>query len=244
MKNPFGLFHIPPSATRRTLVIVSSQKPKGKCSKQYAAQQSDALASWLQLKAAVILVNDKSEVAAPEGVLLQQPKEAHPSIYELIGAGLDYAKNKQDVVIAIVNSDIILTENFLKVLQLGDKLSNAWAATSQRYQYDHKKRDIDRAEITDSGLDVFVATPRIWQDVYSAMPTMNAHKMKIGRNLWDTWLSGYFKTHVMGSKYIDFTHWKCVFHKEHPQAESVNNSPADIGDLIYAGYGMPITRCL
>jgi hypothetical protein len=241
MKNPFGLFNIPPSAARRTLIIVSSQKPQAKCSKQYAAQQKEALDSWLKLKAAVILLNDKCEVNVPEGVLLQQPKEAHPSIYELIGAGLDYAKNKQDVVIAIVNSDIILTENFIKVLQLGDKLSNAWAATSQRYHY---KKTIALADITDKGLDVFVATPRIWQDVYSAMPTMNAHKMKIGRNLWDTWLSGYFKTHVMGTKYIDFTHWKCVFHKEHPQAESVNNSPADIGDLVYAGYGMPITRCL
>lgn len=242
MKNPFGLFNIPPSAARRTLIIVSSQKPQAKCSKQYAAQQKEALDSWLKLKAAVILLNDKSEVSVPEGVLLQQPKEVQPTVHELIGAALAHAKNKQDVIIAVVNSDIILTESALKVLQLSDKLGNSWAATSLRYQF---KKDMAAAETKDQGLDIFVASPRIWEMVYADMPKHNVDKLRIGKTLWDTWLSGYFKTHIMQSKYVDMTHWKCVFHKEHPIDDSSrNNLPAECSDIKFVGMGLPITRHL
>lgn len=226
----------------RSLLIVSSFKPADKCSKAYLDQQKKALESWLTLGAAIILLNKKEEVPyADHKIVFRDSPLEPPSICDIIGAGLDYIRNSPDesVVMVLVNSDIILTPDFNKVLTLTDKHNNNWAAASRRYHY---TKDMSKAEIKDWGIDTFAASARVWKMVYNDMNKYNADRLRIGKNLWDSWLSGYFSASIISSKYIDMTNLKCVFHKEHPASTDNQNAAADCSSLIVLGAGFPSVK--
>jgi hypothetical protein len=228
--------------TPRSLLIVSSFKPESKCSKAYLEQQKKALESWLALGAAIVLLNKKEDVSyADHKIVFRDSPLEPPAIYDIIGAGLDYIKHQPDesVIITLVNSDIILTPDFNKVLTLTDKHNNNWAAASKRYHY---TKDMAKAEIKDWGIDTFAASARVWKMVYKDMKKYNADRLRIGMNLWDSWLSGYFVASIISSKYIDLTPLKCVFHKEHPISENNQNAAADCHSLISVGAGFPSVK--
>jgi hypothetical protein len=226
----------------RSLLIVSSFKPANKCTDDYLNQQKLALDSWLSLKAAIILLNEKEDVPfAPPEIVFRDPRLEPPPVHDIIGAGLDYIKNLKDesVIIAIVNSDIILTQDFNKVLLLTDKHGNNWAASSRRYHY---TKDMAKAEIKDWGIDTFAASARVWKMVHADMKKYNADKLRIGKTIWDSWLSGYFVASIISSKYISLSDLKCVFHKEHTISGDNHNLPADCANVIEVGAGYPSVK--
>ena len=189
--------------------ILSSARPY-KEGTSYTAHQKLALASQLKVAKTVVLFNLPEEVDNPQqpGLVLVGPNQNPPTIRQL----LEYlAVANDDEVVAIVNSDIILTKDFAKITEAAARasLGRAWACTSFRQCYIPETGEL--LPPTDYGLDIFCSTVRIWRDVAKAIPGV----LTIGKPLWDNWLNSFLHTYIDRNKYFDITDWKCVLHAPH-----------------------------
>jgi hypothetical protein len=196
--------------------ILSSWRPFQQ-SEAYAKLQYDAMGSWLNLGAKVVLFNHPNEVDYVHSRLsVVAPKSSPPTIFSMLEWGNE--NSGQDSVIAIVNSDIVLSPEINLVTEAVEErsMTRSWAATSFRYSFLPKK-GIDSAwrDPSDQGLDIFIAPYRIWKMVHAEMKDLGAEGLTLGRHLWDNVLNAYFRARLPTQRYINLTPWKVVFHPEH-----------------------------
>ena len=137
--------------------------------------------------------------------------DAPPSIRHLVQLGLDNTPN--DGAFAIVNDDIILGPEVLRIRTAAKPLGLAWAATSFRYDFDNSPSD-GRQE--GQGLDVFILTPTVARHIVQQIPEF----LHLGRGGWDNWMCGWLRKNLPDGRFWDFTHWRCVFHRRHESGMS------------------------
>jgi len=127
-----------------------------------------------------------------------------PTIREMLSRAME--RMKPESVIAIVNSDIVLTDGILKAIDTAQShnLGRSWAATSFRYEG-------EPAEVRGQGLDVFVLSAGVLPHIITQIPSF----LTIGRPLWDNWMNGWLKQNLRPTHYFDMTPWQCVFHPVH-----------------------------
>lgn len=113
--------------------------------------------------------------------------------------------------VAVINSDIVVTEPILEVEKKLKELTIP-CATSYRYEFDPTAPDLSGAVRykTDRGMDIFVALPHVWKMVADRIPD----DLRIGHNRWDSWMCGFF-CHNFGFGFRQFTDYKCIFHPRH-----------------------------
>ncbi len=187
----------------RFSAILSSVRPF--CDDGYTACQQKAIASWEQVCDKVVLFNKPEEAGGLIPAVFVE-SSSPPNIKEMLQWAHDNIP--EDGVIAIVNSDIVLSRWILRCIEIANKrnLNMGWAATSRRWE-----EGVNGHELKGWGLDIFILTPRIITHILRDVPDY----MTIGRVLWDNWLNGWLRAHIRSSHYFDITSWKCVFHPNH-----------------------------
>jgi len=196
--------------TDKIPLIISSVRPFFKNS-AYTKMQKDALVSWNKISDKTYLFNDVTDLEGFNDVpvFTEIPSKNPPTIKEMIKFA---ASNfSDDTVMALVNSDIVLTGNIRSVYHCvqNNKLGKAWAATSQRYEF--AEADMSDAQVVDMGLDFFIAPINVWKHMIADIPEY----LTIGRNMWDTWVNTWLRQRVSSTKYFDITDWKAVMHPKH-----------------------------
>lgn len=183
------------------MIAVSTFRPH-KDSEEYRQNQIRAAVSWLPIFNGIVLMGKpEPELATYKTSFTFQ--EGRPHVRDMIG--LLATQNEMGVWI---NADIVLHNAFVTLENLMKK-AGCVAATSFRLTFDPKE-GIQKAfrEGNDWGLDVFVATPEVWQDMYKHM---DPRWLKCGM-VYDSWMVGFLnKRHKCG----DFTDKKWVFHPRH-----------------------------
>lgn len=218
----------------RFSAIISSVKPFK--DDAYTQLQKTAIASWLPLADHVFLFNHRDEVGDLVPVHLIHPTQSPPTIKQMLN------DTSREGVIAIVNSDIVLTPDVLHCLDVvHDKnMGRTWAATSFRYEG-------EPPDVKGQGLDIFVLGPGVVPHILRDIPDF----MTIGRIMWDSWINGWLRRNLKSSHYFDMTPWKCVFHPEHERPNGVGGDHSiynagqirEILKLEAAGFqGIPQTK--
>lgn len=226
--------------------ILSSVRPFQQ-NRQYADLQLAAIESWEKLGSNIVLFNSSRDCWVKENdqIRYAQPKDNPPTINEMMAWSLD--KGCAETPIAIVNSDIVLGKDINLISQLVKdyQMTRNWAATSFRYTYEPEVglKSAHR-EVTDFGLDIFIAPRRIWEVIYRDLPSLGATKLTIGRILWDNVVNAYFRERIPSNRYIDLTPWKVVFHPRHgDRGRHVHyDKPTLSGLKILGSGGIPIAR--
>lgn len=126
---------------------------------------------------------------------------------------------------AILNADIVIGQLF-RLVESKLMTVRARCAVSARWNFDPKVGTHD-ARVTDNGLDFFAAAPDIWRRAASEVPPC----FRIGHNLWDTWMLGFFKR-VAGQHCWDITRQRVIFHPIH----GGRRQPHKIDDPLKADY--------
>lgn len=136
---------------------------------------------------------------------------------------------------AILNADIVVAPNLPAVWDRAVR-QGARALTSYRWEYEEDDLDLMNARIADNGFDFFATTPDMWGRVSAEVPA----SYRIGHNVWDSWLLGFFNT-VLQRKFFDITSQRVIFHPKHGAREQkwpVVNEPS-----MYATHsGAPFTK--
>lgn len=123
----------------------------------------------------------------------------------------------------LINSDIVVSPLLMTVWDRAVR-QGAKAMTSFRWEYDPDNLDLMDAHVTDVGFDFFATTPDWWSRVSLEVPA----SYRIGHNIWDSWLLGFFNTHL-GRKFFDITSQRVIFHPKHGNREQkwpVVNEPS------------------
>lgn len=109
----------------------------------------------------------------------------------------------------IINSDIVVSPDLFRVWDKAVR-QGARAITSYRWEYEPGDMDLMNARIVDNGFDFFATSPDLWGRVSVEVPP----SYRIGHNLWDSWLLGFFNT-VLQRKFFDITSQRVIFHPKH-----------------------------
>ena len=159
------------------------------------------------------------------------PQKDPPQLIQLIA---EAAQHKDDEVVAIVNSDILLDRkvlniNKLKALQKWRK----WAATSPRWTYEGD--NVNNAKIIDYGIDIFVAPGLVWQAMFEECPPF----LRMGCILWDNWVNCWLKANIEET-YVNMRPWRCVFHPVHEEGQQQNPyTKEEVDSLQFTHNGFP-----
>jgi len=132
-----------------------------------------------------------------------------PTIKSMLEASTRWLR--QDSVMAIVNSDILLGKEILGIRPAASSMGGTWAATSFRRELsnDEIEKGLDRVE--GQGLDIFVITPSVARHIIRDIPDF----LTIGRGGWDNWMCGWMRKNLQDGRFFDFTNWRCVHHRRH-----------------------------
>lgn len=201
------------------MIAVSTFRPH-KDSEEYRQNQIRAMTSWVPIFNGIILMGKlEPELATHKTSFTFQ--EGRPHVRDMVG--LLATQSEMGVWI---NADIVLSNAFVTLEQLMKK-AGCVAATSFRFTFD-PKNGIWKSfkEPNDWGLDVFVATPEVWQDMYKHM---DSRWVKCGQ-VYDSWMVGFLnKRHKCG----DFTDRKWVFHPRHGGriTEGMNSPQWAVGEF-------------
>lgn len=215
-------------------IIVSSAREF--CGVDYDNLQRLAITSWRDVASIRMMLNDSEEIES-FGDAFYHPLVSPPTIKELIDVAID----NSDSIIAIVNSDIILTKDILKIFDVtkGGRLGRAWAATSFRWEKDGNKE----LGVIGQGLDCFIMTSHVAKYVLRDLPPF----ITIGRGMWDSWLCGWLRRNLAESRFFNMTPWKCVIHNIHerPPGRLSNYTEAQVKQIMSSGHlscaGIPKT---
>jgi hypothetical protein len=112
----------------------------------------------------------------------------------------------------IINSDIVLSADFPRIMRIMER-RNLTAAISKRWEFQQENRGTKKfqeAKLVDEGLDIFIATQRVWKQVAEEFPA----EFRIGHGLWDTAMLGAFNC-IAKRGLADITRQKLVFHPNH-----------------------------
>lgn len=184
------------------MIACSSHRPHSKDA-TYATNQIAAHASWARVFKMIFYFGQPEEALmdAQTRFARIQGGDGWPTIREMIS----FLAGQPDWAV-LVNADIIVTEKLKGVVRHMEQRGIP-AATSRRWQF---KASMDDADVTDRGLDIFIAKPWLWQSLSKEIPT----GYRFGHCEWDTWVLGKLmqRTHW---KMGDFTPSRCVFHPVH-----------------------------
>lgn len=166
--------------------------------------QIRAAVSWFPIFGSVILMGKFEPELATINTYFTG-KEGRPHVKDMVGI-----LATQTEMGVWINADIVLAGAFATLERLMKK-AECRAATSFRLTFEPGKLNTYASafrEKNDWGLDVFVATPEVWQDMYTHM---DPRWVKCGM-VYDSWMVGFLnKRH----KCADFTDRKWVFHPRH-----------------------------
>lgn len=174
---------------------ISSLRPFGD-SPSIAANQLDALETWVKVFDRIILFGEPEEAFNPS-ITEFVPCEGKPTIKSMA----EHASTL-DGFTAILNSDIQLEIQFKGLTQKLYDINSDCAYSFRIPIGKHKPEDM--------GIDVFVANQRVWKSVTRIIPEY----FHIGKIQWDTWLVSYF---VNQHRCSDFTPLKAVYHPNHQE---------------------------
>lgn len=198
---------------------------------EYRTNQIRAWRSWKEVFSRIIYLGDREpELENDQTFFVPTPE--WPRIRDLIKV----AANADTEYAVLLNADIVVSTRILHVFSLM-KTGNIGAAVSKRWTFDPRRPDFTGAKITDHGLDVFVATPKVWQKALRKVPAC----LRLGHFLWDTWLSGYLNK-TLRNGVADFTSQKCVFHPQHNGRNNPYTSEITVNDPYIHMAGMPGRR--
>jgi len=217
--------------------ILSSWRPVGQ-NPSYDEHQRTALESWFAVSRSVVLFNlpsDTGNIQRP-GLIYVGPNSNPPSIKEMLG----YLKaSDNEKVVALVNSDIILTRDIAKIPLAAQRasLGLAWTCLSLRQVIDPNMTTISPPN--DYGLDFFCSPARIWKDVADKIPGV----LTFGRIVWDNFLNSLLSNYIDKSKRFDITDWKAVLHPQHDDHFRLGNPPG-VDEIVknISGGGIPALK--
>lgn len=228
------------SRSRRIEIFVSSVKPFKDEKDAYTANQVIALNSWKRVASKIILFNKPEDLAEYplEGIEFRATKnpEGIPYIKEMVGV---LAKLDGDKAGAILNGDIVVEPEVLKVFDLREKyqLGRAWGCTSRRHRLSPAREKLGVVE-DDWGLDFFLATGQVWKLCEDYVPDF----LTVGRGQWDNWMVGWMKAKVPVSRWFDITNLAVIWHKEHSRKKKMSCYSENLMATVKQwGEGMPKT---
>lgn len=192
------------------MIFITSHKPFSE-SKEYALNQGRAAVTWSDLSCVERIYyfgHYEEELNQGDKALFARKFDHWPRIKDMVAM----ASQLVTEYVALINADIVLTVGFNDVVKRMSDLSLP-AATSYRYEFDPAKwpdtTDAVRHK-EDRGMDIFIAKPRIWKEVFHEIPDY----LRVGHNRWDSWMCGWFCDHL-GYGFRQFTDMRCVFHPKH-----------------------------
>lgn len=208
------------------IIAVSTFRPH-KDSEEYRQNQIRAMVSWFPIFNGIILMG-KLEPELANSKTSFTFHEGRPHVRDMVG--LLATQTEMGVWI---NADIVLDSAFV-TLERVMRNAGCVAATSFRLTFDPVCFPVPHQmtpppayrEKNDWGLDVFVATPEVWQDMYKHM---DPRWVKCGQ-VYDSWMVGFLnKRHKCG----DFTDRKWVFHPRHGGrvTEGMNSPQWAVGEF-------------
>jgi hypothetical protein len=203
------------------MLAISSIKPFSQ-DLAYGLLQQEAISSWARIFNEIILVSSNPEPSLDKLKITMIIADCFPPIHHLSLL----ASSSVEPYVAIINSDIYLTEELKLVEALLNK-SGSRCATSRRWNY---AGDVQSAQLHpgDNGLDIFMATPDAWAYVSGQIPV----ELRLGIPGWDNWLVRCFHKRY-GHSFRNFTRWRCCFHPLHspherPHAHQVQTDETDL----------------
>ncbi len=197
---------------RQRLTILSSFKPLR--NDKYSDYQLDALKSWQENDFDVYLFNslpdlEQCQPKRPYGLVV--PESNPPSIKEMLKWYSPDRANAGDGVVAIINSDIRLSEDAPKVLKMAEQMGRNWAATSFRHEFEPDRYN----GVVDMGLDFFVMSKAMAARLANDIPDF----LTLGRGGWDNYVNGWLRHNLMPQRYFDITDWGIVLHPKHDRQD-------------------------
>jgi hypothetical protein len=185
------------------MTLISSAKPFGR-SVEVDANQYAAKYSWESVADCIVYCNPSQEdLRSPKTQFVEL--DDFPIIFELA----TLASMSSDWV-AILNADIVIGSRLPEIIEKLNEIQFN-AATSWRFNFNPEVGILSaEAQPSDSGLDFFMALPEVWKGVVEKVPK----DLRIGSQLWDTWLLSYFSTFCCQT-YADITQARVVFHPRH-----------------------------
>lgn len=194
------------------MIAISSHKPFSK-SKEYAANQTAASASWKDKFSKLYYIGHYEEGLCHENTMFVRPGGDYPTIKSMA----ELAATLNEPYTAILNADIILGDGVLEVEKKMFDMALP-AAVSYRHEFipgEPLESAVRHKE--DRGMDIFIATAAIWRMVAKEIP----EGLWFGHNCWDTWVCGFF-CHHLGYGFRHFTDFRCVFHPKHEGRQQPN----------------------
>ena len=216
---------------RKLKAILSSAAPFN--GSAYDDLQRQAIRSWREVADSTILFNNPEDIG--EASMCIEPRENPPCVHQMLTAA--YKLFKEEDVIALVNSDIVLTPETSRILQVAERqhLGRGWACTSFRWE---------DGQVRGQGLDFFAMTMPVVVQVLRDCPRF----MTVGRTLWDNWLNGWLRCHLPSQRFFNITDWKCVHHPLHDRIPNrlSNYTEEQVKEIFASGdldcRGIPDTK--
>lgn len=207
------------------MIAISSIRPHN-TSDAYRSNQIAARKSWGSVFEKIVYFSEVEPELDGLNVVWM-PCSDYPFIWQMA----EYAA-KQKALSAIINADIVVTEELLKVEKIIES-SFIQGATSRRY-------DLDTGLLNpeDKGRDIFILKSKGWKQVAELIP----RSCRIGHNEWDSWMIGFMRKRF-GKKFAEFTRCKCIFHPRHEERHRPFGDTVDISSP-YKSYwdGTPDTQ--
>lgn len=194
---------------------------------EYRINQIKALDSWaIHFDTIFYLGAEEPELKHKKVSFV--PSDEYPRIKEMI----KLASNIPKGYTTILNADIILGSGYKKVVEKMES-NHIQAGTSRRWNF-QVNRGVTSGRLTDFGLDVFVATQKVWATALRNVPNC----LRLGHIQWDAWLVGFLNTEFKRSL-VDFTNHRVVFHPEHKGRISPFNDQMAINDKYIHAASIP-----
>lgn len=193
---------------RPKLTILSSFAPVD-ANPGRAQHQQDAYDSWQSLGAEIIVFNKNS--GFPPCQHVETPSDP-PSIRDMLKWYAPDRQKADEGTVAIVNSDIILTEAVLGVLKITEQTGRMWAATSFRREI-YKQESLG---VKDQGLDFFAMSRTVASRLACDIPDF----LTMGRNGWDNFVNGWLRKNLPPQRYFNITDWGFVYHPRHERKDN------------------------
>lgn len=192
---PFGFQHA------SAMTAVSSFRPLNACD-EVARNQIRAFHSWRSVFTEILYFGTaEPQLSAPAVQFI--PCDPFPPI-----SALALAASMGSAWSALINADIVVAPNLLRVIPEACARYQARAITSRRWQFEKGK--LANAKLVDFGYDFFMAERTLWAEIARKVP----RQYRIGHSGWDTWILGWFNK-TISRQFVDITSRRCIYHPKH-----------------------------
>lgn len=182
------------------MIAISSFRPFDKDPDgSYRRNQLFAFQSWQRVFSKIYFFNShEKELASAKTTFIPSPE--HPTVLSLVELAA-----MQDEWCAILNSDIVIGQNFPQV-EAKLRMRKASCAASWRFNFD-PAIGIQSGVHNDNGLDFFTGTPEVWRRCYE----MIDDRLCIGSGGWDQYMLSFFGTYFQ-TGFFNITPARVIFH--------------------------------